>query len=204
MMRSDPKPEEIDPMTNWPRSDKKAQKIALLTLLRNRFDDVRTEARFEWLAVPPADRLDECLAAIHSKLRSHRGHDAFATEGFQPCCDFFVPKKCLLIEYDERQHFTIPRSMSLRLYPSDMKLNFDRFRWIDTCNMTKANDPTPPFRDEQRAFYDTLRDILAARNGYTLIRIMHGDFDWISPKAAGQLDTLLRQHGVEAGTQRIS
>lgn len=60
----------------------------------------------------------------------------------------------------------------------------------------RANDPTPPYRDEQRAFYDSLRDVGAAANGYTLIRLMHGAFDWQHPGAPGALARVLEQAGI--------
>lgn len=53
---------------------------------------------------------------------------------------------------------------------------------MDRYNRIKAKDPDKktPFRDEQRAYYDSVRDILAARNGITLIRIKHRNYDWVS------------------------
>jgi hypothetical protein len=54
-----------------------------------------------------------------------------------------------------------------------------------------SRNETPPYRDEQRAFYDSLRDILAARNGVRLIRLRYGTFDWTGPDAEAQLCNLL-------------
>lgn len=91
------------------------------------------------------------------------------------------------MEYDERQHFTIQRAKALELYTPDRSLKFDQQEWITTCNSIKATDTSPPYRDEQRAFYDSLRDIFAAQNGYRLVRFRQGDFDWTCHEAEAKL-----------------
>jgi hypothetical protein len=120
-----------------------------------------------------------------------RGHSTFASSGKSLSCDFFVPAERLVIEYDERQHFTVQRARSLELYPPDLALGFDRQEWLTACRTIRATDPTPPYRDEQRAFYDSLRDILAAGNGVRLIRLRYGTFDWTGPGAEEHLGNLL-------------
>jgi hypothetical protein len=106
-----------------------------------------------------------------------RGFTEFAAVGRSLRRDFYVPGEKLVIEYDERQHFTLPRARALELYPPDLRLGFDRQEWIAACQSIRATDVIPPYRDEQRAFYDSLRDILAARNGVRLIRLRAGSFD---------------------------
>ena len=128
---------------------------------------------------------------IYHALQGMRGYSAFASFGKSLCCDFFVPVEHLVIEYDERQHFTMQRAKSLELYPPDLALGFDREEWLTACRTIRATDPTPPYRDEQRAFYDSLRDILAARSGVRLIRLRYGTFDWTGPGADEQLSLLL-------------
>jgi len=111
-----------------------------------------------------------------------------------------VPGEKLVIEYDERQHFTLPRAASLKVYPPAMLIHFDRQEWITCCERIHANDPTPPYRDEQRAFYDSLRDILAPRNGMTLVRIRDGEYDWTAADAERHLDAILslqKEHNME-------
>jgi hypothetical protein len=39
-------------------------------------------------------------------------------------------------------------------------LGFDKRKWIELCDQINAHDNYPLFRDEQRAWYDTLRDFL--------------------------------------------
>jgi hypothetical protein len=179
--------------TSSPASQRRRepQKEALAALLQCRFGAVTREAKFPWLTVPPPDQMDSTVSAIHHALREMRGHTTFASSGKSLCCDLFVPSERLIIEYDERQHFTVQRAKSLELYPPDLALGFDRQEWLTACHTTRATDATPPYRDEQRAFYDSLRDILAARNGVRLVRLRDGTFDWTGAGADVQLGNLL-------------
>jgi hypothetical protein len=179
------------PSRSAPQRRQEPQKEALATLLRLRFGAVEREAKFPWLKVPPPDQMDGAILAIYQALQGMRGYTTFASFEKPLRCDFFVPAERLVIEYDERQHFTVQRAKSLELYPPDLALGFDRQEWLTACRTTRATDPTPPYRDEQRAFYDSLRDILAARNGVRLIRLRHGTFDWTDPGAEAQLASLL-------------
>jgi hypothetical protein len=105
----------------------------------------------------------------------------------------------LIIEYDERQHFTLPRAISFQHYPSQLRLGFDVQEWNKECDRTHAVDPSPPYRDEQRAFYDSLRDILSSSNGYILLRLRHGDSDWTSEEAGQLLETVLSEYCTPRG-----
>lgn len=172
------------------------QKAAFRPLLETRFGSVITEAKFDWLIVPSEAEMDEHVARIYSALSSMRGHRGFASSGRALACDYYVPSHRLIVEYDERQHFTLARALALRQYPEGLKVFFDRSDWIATCEKIRANDPTPPFRDEQRAIYDSLRDIYAAQNRFTLIRLKDRAFDWTSHQASERLDEVLRESGV--------
>jgi hypothetical protein len=187
----------VSPSIPTPRAataGNQTQKQALKALLERQFGEVQTEVGFEWLFVP--SQMDGLVAEIHEKLRSLRGYDGFATAGRRLCYDFYIPSHRLLVEYDERQHFTPARASALRLYPSDLTTHFDRSEWIATCERVNASDPTPPYRDEQRALYDSLRDIRAAENGYILIRLRDRALDYTSADAPRLLDDLLRNCGV--------
>lgn len=179
------------PSSSTPQRRQEPQKEALAALLRRQFGATEREAKFPWLTVPPPDQMDGSISGIYHALQGMRGYSAFATFGKSLCCDFFVPVERLVIEYDERQHFTMQRAKSLELYPPNLALGFDRDGWMTACRTIRATDPTPPYRDEQRAFYDSLRDILAARNGIQLIRMRDGIFDWTSPDADEQLSKLV-------------
>jgi len=161
-------------------SSGKMQKLFLMKLLEKRFGCVMTEARFDWLQVPDPVSKDGVLDGIYENLASIRGCEKFSTSGYSLACDFFIPSKNLINEYDERQHFTEQRAESLAHYPPNLNLGFDKNKWCEACENIKATDNDPEYRDEQRAFYDSVRDILAARNGMTLIRIKDGDYDWES------------------------
>ncbi len=182
-----PPPSVLTPVTSPSPRRYEPQKQALFDLLNKRFSTVECEAEFSWLVVPRQDELKEPLASIFQALQAMRGFSTFAGAGRSLRCDFYIPSEKLIVEYDERQHFTIQRAKALELYPPAISLEFNRQEWIETCNSIKATDPNPPYRDEQRAFYDSLRDILAAQNGYRLVRFRQGDFDWTCHEAEEKL-----------------
>jgi hypothetical protein len=168
----------VDEPPSVPREIREPQKRALAELLRRRFCAIQTEAQFPWLTIPYPDQMDETIRTIFIALKEMRGFTEFITPGKSLRCDFFVPSEKLIVEYDERQHFTLQRAKTIELYPAGLNLGFDREQWIAACQAIRATDPRPPHRDEQRAFYDSLRDILAARNGVRLIRLRFGIDDW--------------------------
>lgn len=172
-------------------SSGKMQKDFLIKLLKQRFGRVITEAKFDWLKVPDRVSKDSVLDGIYENLASIRDHYNFSTPGYKLACDFFIPSENLIIEYDEKQHFTEQRAESLAHYPPDLNLSFDKDKWYEACKNIKATDNDPIYRDEQRAFYDSVRDILATRNGMTLIRINHGDYDWESESGGRTMDNLV-------------
>lgn len=129
------------------------------------------------------------LEHIHSALRNYRGFGSFVRSRKLPRVDFFVPKDSIIIEFDESQHFTRPREISLGLYPTDGRYGFSVKRWRALCNDLQKRDNDPPFRDEQRAWYDTLRDFapMVLGKGNT-IRLFARDFEWCSLKPNNELD----------------
>jgi len=176
---------------NLPKEHREPQKRALAELLRCRYGTIEIEAQFPWLMVPRPDQMDETISTIFHALQAMRNFSGFITPSTSLKCDFFLPGEQLIVEYDERQHFTLQRAKALELYPPNLPLSFDREEWINTCRTIRATDTTPPYRDEQRAFYDSLRDILAARNGVRLVRLRYGKQDWTVSGATEALDTLL-------------
>ena len=163
----------------------KHQKEALFRLLQERFGvaECKGEKTFDWLRTPPkGTTLSECTAdykAILKALCKYRNRCGFfGMRSRKLPCDFVIEKRKLIIEYDERQHFTAARKIALRNYPQDVVLHFSSSGWMKYCDEIDALDNHPPYRDEQRAFYDSLRDIEAFRNGWTLLRIKDRDIDW--------------------------
>jgi len=96
------------------------------------------------------------LKEILLELQKYRGYKDFVKTTNLPRCDFFVLNPGFIVEFDESQHFTFPRKISLQNYPQNFKLGFSLTKWITLCEKTDARDNDPSFRDEQRAWYDTL------------------------------------------------
>jgi hypothetical protein len=120
-----------------------------------------------------------------------------------PNVDYFVPSLGLIVEFDESQHFTAPREIALSNYPDEIELGFDRDRWIGLCRELQRRDNDPPYRDEQRAWYDTLRDFAPRVLGLKpTVRLVARDVVWCSlrPDSTEDMDTF-RQY-VEPGKNR--
>ena len=111
----------------------KNQKIALKKILEHRFGSIKTEAKFDWLVVPDRSSADDVLTRIYDALISFRGYKNFFTARIQLQCDFFISSQNVIIEYDERQHFTEPREISLALYPKNIPFAFDIEYWKKEC-----------------------------------------------------------------------
>lgn len=153
-------------------------------LLEKVYGHVETNYKFK-IGAHPEDFKNtsnyEKIKEIYMILQSHRGFKDFVKTRTLPNCDFFIPKPGFILEFDESQHFTKPRSVALTKYPKDLKLGFDKEKWIKRCLEIKAEDNNPPYRDEQRAWYDALRDFLPTIKGLKpTIRLFANDFVWCS------------------------
>ena len=165
------------------------QKNALQLLLNRMFDgDIVCEKTFPWLRTP--DIIEGDYENLYKSLADYRGDDTFGKRKVQLRCDFVCESEKLIIEYDERQHFSKARKISLLSYP-DISVYFDRQLWIKACNDINAKHRQPVNRDETRAYYDSIRDIEASKHGYKLVRIMHGQTDFESAGAEEGLKKLL-------------
>ncbi len=98
------------------------------------------------------------LSNILHMLQEYRGYNNFVRRRRMTNVDFFVPAHGLIVEFDESQHFTKPRQIALDNYPADLKLGFNRKQWVERCVHLHKTDNDPPYRDETRAWYDTLKD----------------------------------------------
>ena len=130
------------------------------------------------------------LQGIFKALQDYRGHQSFVRAAQLPPVDFYVPNPGLIVEFDEPQHFTLPRSLALSKYPDRLALGFSREKWQRLCEQTKAQDRDPAYRDEQRAWYDTLRDFLPSIMGLKpTVRLYAGDQRWceLDPKSPSDL-----------------
>jgi hypothetical protein len=171
------------------------QKEALHRILQAQFGEVRFNHPFEWLVVPEILAETDLISGVHKRLSPHRNFEKFSKPGQVLRCDFYIPKENLIIEYDERQHFTEPRALSLEAYPPTLSLGFELEKWLAACRTVSARDNDPPYRDEQRAFYDSIRDILSYANGTLLVRVKHADWNWNSPESAQYLTEMLSRFG---------
>ena len=197
-------------------SDKPRGKNCLhvAALLRVIDPALQCERKFEWLFVPRADERTEAEKKIFSSLRDHcrstrHRHRVKATCDPETMLsdssikgvarklelDFFLPSFNKAIEFDERQHFTEERHVTLESYES-IPLGFNKDRWIQLCSPS-IQDPDPPCRDWMRAFRDAVRDIRLADHGVPLVRIYYRDFGLSECSAPGAIDRLRNIIGIE-------
>lgn len=143
-------------------------KAAFIKALKKEFGNIIEQWHSGWpckiedvIAQPKINgSIAKSLEEIFRTLQKHRGHKIFIRTSKLPPSDYFIKSRNCLVEFDESQHFTAPRGYTLTLYPKREKLGFDRKKWINRCNTLNRHDNDPAFRDEQRAWYDTLRDLL--------------------------------------------
>lgn len=168
------------------------QKNALQLILNQMFyGDIVCEKTYPWMKTP--EKLEEEYSALYDALSSYRCNTTFAKKNIVLRCDFVCEGQKLIIEYDERQHFSMARKISLESY-MDIPLNYDREKWIKACEDIDAKDNNPLYRDEARAYYDSTRDIQAYKHGYRLVRIMHGQTDFEAEDAEKNVKKILGIH----------
>ncbi len=98
-----------------------------------------------------------------------------------PPCDYFIPDPPFILEFDEIQHFTQPRLTTLALYPENLESGYSVSRWRELCREIAAKDDQPVDRDERRAWYDTLRDLVPPIHGFgPTVRLYAEEFAWCS------------------------
>ena len=121
------------------------------------------------------------LERIREALEGHRGFrlEDFVKASLLAPCDLWIPEPGFVVEFDESQHFTAPRRSALLAYSDDLPLGFSPARWIALCERHHATDNDPPYRDEQRAWYDTLRDLVPTMHGLALtVRLYASELAW--------------------------
>ena len=163
-------------------------------LLRQIDPAVQCERKFDWLFLPKSDERCDLEEKVLSALREHCRQRKDRHPDKARCdpdtlladaeikartrvleFDFFLPSVNTAIEFDEGQHFTEERKISLQCYGS-LPVGFSVERWIGLCSPSRQ-DADPPCRDWQRAFRDAIRDIRAVQQGIGLVRIYYRDFD---------------------------
>jgi hypothetical protein len=124
------------------------------------------------------------LAKIHLRLGGDAGLLAGKRAGNPPTPDLVHVPTGTIVEVDEVQHFSSARARALDLYPEDIDLGFDLGTYrelISTwrpkadrayAHRTSADFPSPGGRQAQRAYNDSLRDLLAPTfTGRPLVRL---------------------------------
>ena len=142
--------------------------------------------RFGWqtgLAPYSEASIGDTLRAVAAALQEYRGFGVqdFVRSPLLAGCDFWVPDPNFIVEFDESQHFTSPRKFALSAYGDERPLGFSKKRWTTLCKHHSAKDNDPPYRDEQRAWYDTLRDLVPTVKGMRpTVRLYASDCVWCS------------------------
>lgn len=161
---------------------KSRRREAFRKALELRWGTVLTEWKCSSIVVPDLTNrtsLDADLAAVLQAIENHRNIRVSGRSGHQLAFDLFVEQEKLPIEFDERQHFTPLRAVSLQAYPPRIHLGFSKSRWTHLAKEIRAGDNSPIYRDEQRAYYDSIRDIVAPRAGLRpVIRVFEEDVAW--------------------------
>ncbi len=147
---------------------------------------------FSWPARPEhyeGTPVGDSLLKIRAGLAKIRGHREFIKSPQVPPCDYYVPGQKFIVEFDESQHFSRARLVALGLYPRNLKFGFSLSRWQELCRQMDAKDATPVDRDERRAWYDTLRDLVPTLHGFKpTVRLYAEEIQWCSLDGATSRD----------------
>ena len=163
-----------------------ACKIRVGQLLERIYGACVRNRRFPWrtgLAAYAGTSIDPVLRDVAGVLEGYRGHGVgtFVRTQMLAGCDYWVPDPGFIVEFDESQHFTSLRKLALAVYGDGHPLGFAASRWLDLCEKHNERDNDPPFRDEQRAWYDTLRDLVPSIKGLQpTVRLYARDRVWCS------------------------
>ena len=167
----------------------KEQVCGLLTAL---YGDCRVSHSFPWPAKVQDYQhtaIGKTLRQIHTGLGDLRGYHDFSKSAQVPPCDYYISSPPFILEFDESQHFSRARLVSLTLYPADFKAGFSLSRWRELCREIDAEDDEPADRDERRAWYDVLRDLVPTLHGFhPTVRLYAGEFAWCSLDNASAKD----------------
>lgn len=182
-------------------------KDTVLQMLKTIYGEVERNFHLEAGILPEhysSSRWNPELQAIYKALASHRGFEHFVRAPSLPNCDFYVPKPGFIVEFDESQHFTECRKLTLERYPASLPIGYDLEDWITHCKSLNMRDNDPPYRDEQRAWYDTLRDFLPSVKGFLpTVRLFSREIQWCNLKPTVQTDVDLFKERIERYKPRL-
>ncbi len=126
------------------------------------------------------------LNNIYELIQNYGGFSEFVTTTSLPACDFYILDHGRIIEFDESPHFNPLRRMTLENYPLDVKLDFEKEKWLRLCEKKSREDYNITDKDKQRAWFDTLKDFIPSmdiqepRPLNNITRLYTSDFIWCS------------------------
>ena len=166
----------------------RACKERVRELLTAIYGDCRANHQFHWPSQPQDyanTAVGNLLEQIRAALGDWRGRRDFIKSAQVPPCDYFVSDPPFIVEFDESQHFSRARLVTLSNYPANARIGFPISRWQNLCREIDAKDDEPFDRDERRAWYDTLRDLVPRVHGFNpTVRLYAGEFEWCTLDAA--------------------
>ena len=173
--------------TSKPHSEScRTCKIRVGQLLEHIYGACVRNHGFRWrtsLAAYEGTSIEPVLRDVAGALEGYRGNGVgtFVRRQTLAGCDYWVRDPGFIVEFDERQHFTSLRKLALGVYADGHPLGFPARRWLELCEQHDARDNDPAFRDEQRAWYDTLRDLVPSIKGLQpTVRLYARDQVWCS------------------------
>ena len=140
--------------------------------------------RFRWqcgFSSYAGTAIEPALRYVAEALKKYRGFgvEEFVRSQWLAPCDFFVSDRGFIVEFDESQHFTKPRALALAAYADEYPLGFPARRWISLWAQYNRKDSDPLYRDEQRAWYDSLRDLVPQLEGMgPTVRLYASELTW--------------------------
>jgi hypothetical protein len=168
-------------------------KARVRELLAAIYGDCRANHQFPWPS-HPQDYVNTAIGSLLEQIRidlgEWRGHRDFIKSAQMPPCDYFIPDPPFIVEFDENQHFSRARLITLNNYPDNAQSGFSISRWRELCHELDAKDNKPFDRDERRGWYDVLRDWVPQVHGFApTVRLYAGEFDWCTLDAASTTGT---------------
>ena len=162
----------------------RACKERVRELLTAIYGECRANHQFPWPSHPEDyanTAIGDLLEQIRTALANWRGYCDFIKSAQVPPCDYFIPDPPFIVEFDESQHFTQARQITLAHYPANLAVGFSLSHWRELCREIDAKDDQPIDRDERRAWYDSLRDLVPTVHGLKpTVRLYAEDAEWCS------------------------
>jgi hypothetical protein len=162
----------------------RACKERVRELLTAIYGECRANHQFPWPSHPEDyanTAIGDLLEQIRAALADWRGYRDFIKSAQMPPCDYFIPDPPFIVEFDESQHFTQARQITLAHYPANLAVGFSLSHWRELCREIDAKDDQPIDRDERRAWYDSLRDLLPTIHALKpTVRLYAEEVEWCS------------------------